>query len=439
MFFLYGIVLTLAFLLLLPRFIYDAIFNGKYASGFTQRLGYLPPFDRTGGPVIWVHGVSVGEINAARPLVAGLIREFPGHRLIVSTTTRTGQDLARQVFAGSVAAVFYFPFDWKFSVRRALRHFRPSVVLLMETEIWFNFLREANKSGARVAIVNGRLSERSAKRYAYLKQFMQRVLSYPDLALMQTNADAGRIMGLGMRANKVKVTGNLKFDQRSADTNGSVSDDLLERFAFSPDAPLIIAASTHAPEEKQIIEAFRSVWKNSNSSLPRLMIAPRHPERFQAVADEIRKSGFAWARRSEMASARDQTAEIILLDSVGELRAAYPHAEIVFVGGSLIPHGGQSILEPAIEGKAMITGPFTANFAAAVDEFLKHDAVIQLSQTSSENTPKMLADAFTKLLSDQAYRLTLGENARRVMTRNAGAAAKTIELLRPLIAGEAAQ
>ncbi len=439
MFFLYGIVLTLAFLLLLPRFIFDAILNGKYASGVFQRLGFLPHFDRDSRAVIWVHGVSVGEINAARPLITQLIAEFPAHRLIISTTTRTGQTLAKEIFAGIADAVFYFPFDWKFSVRRALRHFQPSVVLLMETEIWFNFIREASKSGARVAIVNGRISEQSSKRYGYVKRFMRRVLSHLDLALMQTNADAGRMMALGVRANKVKVTGNLKFDQQSTDTNETLTGEFRVRFAISSDAPIIIAASTHEPEERQIIEAFRSVWKNSQGALPRLMIAPRHPERFSSVANEIGRSGFAWARRSEVPSARDKTAEIIFLDSVGELRAAYPLADIVFVGGSLIPHGGQSILEPAAAGKAIITGPFTVNFAAAVEQFLKHEAIVQLDHAAAENTSKVLADVFTKLLADPVHRRSLGENARTVMSRNAGATAKTIELLRPLIDGEAAE
>jgi len=213
MFFLYSIILTVAFLVLLPRFIFDAIFKGKYAAGFTQRLGFLPPFEQDGRPVIWVHCVSVGETNAARPLIQQLADSLPPFRLIVSTTTRTGQELARQVFNDNAELVFYFPFDWKFSVRRALRRFAPTAVMLLETEIWFNFLREANKSGAKVAIVNGRLSERSCKRFGYIKNFMRRVLSYPDLALMQTNLDAKRLMALGMRATKVKVTGNMKFDQ----------------------------------------------------------------------------------------------------------------------------------------------------------------------------------------------------------------------------------
>jgi 3-deoxy-D-manno-octulosonic-acid transferase len=308
----------------------------------------------------------------------------------------------------------------------------------METEIWFNFLREAKKHNVMLAIVNGRLSQRSYKRYGYIKQFIRRVLTYPDLALVQTNADAKRIMALGMRANKVKVTGNIKFDQ-AADEHTEKTEYLRDRFSITNDAPLIIAASTHAPEEKWILEAFKSVWKDSSQALPRLMIAPRHPERFQSVADEIKHSGFSWARRSELKSSRDSAAEVILLDSIGELRAAYDLAEIVFVGGSLIPHGGQSILEPAAAGKAIITGPHTSNFAAAVDEFLAGEALIQLPKLSASEIPVKLAEEFAQLLSDPERRQQLGRAAGDVMIRNRGATERTIEHLRPLLTGESHQ
>jgi 3-deoxy-D-manno-octulosonic-acid transferase len=436
MFVLYGIVLTAAFLILLPRFVFAAIFNGKYAAGFSQRLGFLPPFHQKGTPVIWLHAVSVGEVNAARPLVELIRSDFPDYRIVISTTTKTGQTLAREVFSGA-AAVFYFPFDWKLTVRRALRHFSPSIVLLMETEIWPNFIRESHRSGSRVAIVNGRLSERSAKRYAYFPHFVRHVLSYVDLALMQANADAGRMVGMCMRPGKVKVTGNLKFDHAVPETEGTLTREFRERFAISAEAPLIIAASTHEPEELMVLRGLRSVWTSSAHGLARLMIVPRHPERFEAVADLIKKSGFAWVRRSEKPSARDATAEVILLDSIGELRAALPLAEIVFVGGSLIPHGGQSILEPAACGKAIVTGPHTANFTAAVDQFIKNKALIQLESGDAKTLETSLALAFEKLLSDADLRHKLGANALAEMAKNAGATAKTIDLLRPLIEGEA--
>ena len=196
----------------------------------------------------------------------------------------------------------------------------------METEIWFNLIRETYKNKGRIAIINGRLSERSFTRYSKIRQLMKRILGYLDLALMQENADATRLMSLGIRASKVKVTGNLKFDHELDDRENDITAEMGERFGISADAPLIIAASTHEPEEKWIIAAFKDVWKSSREKLPRLMIAPRHPERFAEVAELVKSSGFTWVRRSEKPSSRDGVAEIILLDSIGELRAAYPLA-----------------------------------------------------------------------------------------------------------------
>ena len=292
MFFLYSIVYTVGFIVLSPRFLFDAIFNGKYAAGFKQRLGFLPHFDAHGAKVIWLHCVSVGEVNAARPLVEALCRSFSNYRLVVSTTTKTGQKLARTAFDGRADMVFYFPFDWRFTVRSALRRLSPAAVLLMETELWFNFIREASKAGARVIIVNGRLSERSYKRYGNLVRFIRRVLGYLDQALMQDKADASRLMSLGIRASKVKVTGNMKFDYASDVTESELTDAFRTRFGIGRDAPLIVAASTHPPEEKWLLSAFKEVWKSSADNLPRLMIAPRHPERFAEVAELIKNTGF---------------------------------------------------------------------------------------------------------------------------------------------------
>ncbi len=428
MFLLYSFLLTVGFILMSPVFLLK---KEKYASGFWQRLGYLPDFTPDQRRVVWLHCVSVGETNAARPLVEEIAKQFPANRLIISTTTRTGQTHARNIFKDKAETVFYFPFDFRFSVRRALRHFKPAAILLVETEIWFNFLREANKSGARIAIVNGRLSEKSFKNYTYIKNFIRRVLSFVDLALMQGNADAKRLTALGAHPDKVKVTGNIKFDQ-SFETSG-LTEVLRERFAISKDAPLILAASTHAPEEKWILEAFKLLRKDSPEKPPRLLLVPRHPERFAEVAEIIKKTGFEWVRRSASASEKDKTAEIILLDSIGELRAAYPLAEIVFVGGSLIPHGGQSVLEPAAAEKAIVTGFYTMNFAAAVKEFLEKRALVQLTETNEETVAEDLAREFAMLLRDAEKRAALSKNALEVMRGNRGATAKTIENLKPFL------
>lgn len=430
MFLIYSFLLTVGFVLLSPVFL---LRREKYAAGFWQRLGYLPEFECNNSPVLWLHCVSVGETNAARPLVEEIRRQFPNYRIIVSTTTKTGQELAREVFADKVETVFYFPYDWRFAVLRALKHFKPNIVLLMETELWFNFIREAGKNGVMVAIVNGRLSEKSFRRYKYIEKFMRRVLNRVDLALMQDNADAQRLLRLGIRGNKVKITGNVKFDQKIASGEINLTEYLRARFDISQDAPLIVAASTHAPEERWILDAYKQVFKDSTEKLPRLLIAPRHPERFAEVAESIKETGFEWVRRSENESERDQSAEIILLDSIGELRSAFPLAEIVFVGGSLIPHGGQSILEPAVAGKAIITGFYTTNFAAAVKEFTDKEALVQLPETDDTTIADELAAVFLELLRDSNKRERLAENALAVMKKNGGATEKTLEYLKSVL------
>ncbi len=433
MFLIYSLLITIGYLLLLPRFLFDWLRKGKYAAGIRQRLGYLPEFEQNEKPVLWIHCVSVGETQAARPLVSEILKNFPEYRVVVSTTTNTGQKLAQEIFASEAELIFYFPLDWKFTVRRALQKIKPTVVLLMETELWFNFLREAHRSGAKIAVVNGRLSEKSFNRYRRIGKFMQWVLHYVDLALMQDNRDAKRIAGLGIRAGKIKVTGNIKYDLQFDEAESELTKLFRRRFALTENAPLIVAASTHAPEEAWVLEAFKTVWKNSEGNLPRLLIAPRHPERFAEVEKSVRDSGFDWAKRSEKASARDKTAEVILLDSIGELRAAFPLAEIVFVGGSLIPRGGQSVLEPAIARKAIITGFYTTNFEAVMKEFLEQEAIVQLPKLDGEQVSENLAESILILLKDAELRQTLADNAYDVMRRNRGASRKTVEYLRPLL------
>jgi 3-deoxy-D-manno-octulosonic-acid transferase len=427
MFLLYSLLYTIVFIVLLPIFLLQ---SDKYISGFKQRLGFLPDLSESDKETVWIHCVSVGETNAAKPLIEELSVNFPNSRIVVSNTTKTGHNLAKQLFSDQAALIFYFPFDWKNTVRRSLRHIKPNIVLLMETEIWFNFVREANKSGAKIVLVNGRISEKSFKRYSIIKKFMAWVLHYVDLALVQHQIDARRLSDLGMRRTKVKIIGSLKFDQTVDQRESIVTEQLRERFAISDDAPLIVAASTHSPEERWLLSAFKQIYKTSEGKLPRLLIAPRHPERFEEVKKQIRETGFDWVTRSETPSARDKVAEILLMDSIGELRAVFPLAEIVFVGGSLIKHGGQNILEPAIAGKPIVTGFYTMNFEAIVKEFVERDAVIQLPKLDEKHTVEKLADTFSELLNDGKRREKLAENAATVMRVSRGATARTIEQLK---------
>jgi len=433
MFTLYSVLLTAAFVILSPRFLFDALRRGKYSAGFRERMGHLPEFEAGDAPVIWLHCVSVGETQAARPLVDELLKNFPGHKLVISTITDTGQELARQLFADKAALIFYFPFDWKFTVRRALKAIKPQTVLLMETELWFNFLREAHKSGARVAIVNGRLSERSVRRYSWIPKFMHRVFHYVDLALMQSQGDAGRIRNIGIRNSKVRVTGNVKFDRAADGRENLLTEEFRRQFGISAEAPLIAAVSTHPPEEKLVLEAFAGIKGSSGSARSRLLLAPRHPERFDEVAALVSAAGFTSVRRTAAPGIADELADVILLDSIGELRAIFPLSEIVFVGGSLIPHGGQNILEPAAARRAIVTGFYTMNFAAIVEEFLAKEALIQLPQLKEPEIAAKLAGVFTQVLEDREMRERLAENAFALMQANSGATEKTINYLKPVL------
>ena len=431
MYFLYSILLGIGVVALLPRFLLDAARHGKYAAGLAERAGSLPALDAGGRRVVWLHCVSVGETQAARPLVRALLKKHPRAALVVSTTTLTGQRVAREVFAGQAARVFYFPFDWAWSVRRALRAVRPSAVLVMETELWPRFFRECRKRGVPVALVNGRVSEKSFGRYKLIRPFIRRVLADLSLAAAQSEADAARLVTLGLAPERARVTGNVKFDIEEPGPQ-PLTEELRRRFGFDPNRPLILAASTHAPEERILLAAFGLL--NDAAKRPRLLVAPRHPERFGEVAALLEASGLSWSRRSAAPRESDAGCDAVLLDSIGELRAAYALAEVVFVGGSVAPVGGHNVLEPALDARAVVTGPHTSNFKAIVAALLERGALVQLPHTSSdEEAARELARTLRELLADNAKRLRLGASARAALEENRGATARTVELLAPLL------
>jgi 3-deoxy-D-manno-octulosonic-acid transferase len=434
MYLLYSVLLTLGLAVLLPRFLYDALRYGKYVAGGRERLGGLKLPAEIEHRVIWLHCVSVGETQAARPLARALLQAFPSHSLVVSTTTLTGQRVAREVFGGEAAAVFYFPFDWSWTVRRALKRINPRTVLIMETELWPNFLRECRRRGITTALVNGRLSATSFRRYKLARRFISRVVKDLDLALMQTEADAERIRALGLASARVKVSGNIKFDLSVAPEDATLTEALAERFRFGSGVrPLIVAASTHSPEERIIIEAFKRLRSGTELNSLRLLLAPRHPERFVEVASLVESSGLGWARRTVSPAASDADSDVILLDTIGELRAVYQLATIVFVGGSLTPVGGHNVLEPAAVGACIVTGAHTTNFAEIIRVFLKADALVQLPDVPERDAARVLAAVLEKLLTGEARRLALSVRARAVLEQNRGATGRTIELLAPLL------
>jgi 3-deoxy-D-manno-octulosonic-acid transferase len=422
----YSLLLSLGLLVLIPHFLFQALAHGKYVEGLRQRFGSIPPIDRH--PVIWLHCVSVGETQAARPLVERIKREFPHHALVVSTITLTGQKLARDVFGKHAHSIFYFPFDWRWTARRALRTINPDAVLIMETELWPNFLRECKARAIPVALVNGRISRQSFRRYAMIKFFLGRMLRCLNIAVMQSEVDAGRLRDLGMPPERIHTAGNLKFDAGAATSAKEKTAEIRTRFGLNSDVPLILAASTHAPEEKILLESFRQL-----SGRARLMLAPRHPERFQEVASLIRESGMSWARRTSPPDPSDANASVILLDTIGELPATYALAAVVFVGGSIVDRGGHNVLEPAAAGTPVVTGAHTHNFHAIVDLLNEAEAIVQLPPLQDAAAADELARVFTELLANPDRRTQLAARAKQLVIDNQGAAERTIKLIAPLL------
>ena len=431
MYFVYSLLLTLGFLVLIPRFLFDALRHGKYVVGFGERLGSVTPLPAKTSPVVWIHCVSVGESQAARPLVSEIRKRFPNHTLVISTTTLTGQKLAREIFKTEAARVFYFPFDWAWTVRRTLNAVRPDLVLIMETEIWPRFFRECQLRGVQLAIVNGRLSSQSFRRYMWIRGFLKRVLRGLTLAVMQTKTDAERIVGLGLDPRRAVVSGSMKFDAGKIRGSDSFSAEFCERFNISGSTPLLIAASTHAPEETLILDALAKVSRRDL----RLILAPRHPERFGEVAALLDKSRRAWTRRSSPPNSSDQNSSVILLDTIGELSSLYSLATLVFVGGSISQTGGHNILEPAAVGSAIITGPHTFNFADITRDFVKAKAIVQLSSGNLRESTEELSAAINDLLGNEAHRSELQQKAKDLVQRNLGATERTIGYLNSLLMG----
>ncbi|MEW6207743.1 MAG: 3-deoxy-D-manno-octulosonic acid transferase [Acidobacteriota bacterium] len=415
MYLLYSLALTALFLALLPYFIYQAARHGKYLGSFYERLGWLPDSIKSDArPTIWVHAVSVGEFNAARPLIAKIRKRYPDHRIVVSTTTMTGQRLAREQAGRSFDAAFYFPFDWSWTARRALNRVNPRAVIILETELWPNFLRECRRRGTKVILINGRISPRSYSRYLKARRFIARVMSDLSLIVMQSEADRERALLLGAPRDRMRVCGNLKYDfslDERRDHLDSLCAEIADQFALSASDHLIVAGSTAAGEEKLLLDALKDIRREDGLEKTRMLVAPRHPERFEEVARLIEGSGFGFARRSEK---RGSQADVILLDSIGELASVYRFASVVFVGGSLAPVGGHNIIEPAAYRKPIIVGPHTFNFRQIVADFRAADALVEVESNE-------LAEAMIQLLTDRNQAQDKGERAQAIIERNRGA------------------
>jgi len=425
----YSVLTLAAFALASPYFVYQAIRYKKYVGSVRERLGYLPiSFNVDGEESIWIHAVSVGEALTARALAADLKRRYPRLRLYLSTTTIAGQQVAKANLRPFVDGVFYFPFDWMFTIRRTLSLVRPRLFVMMETEIWPNLLRACRKRGVRTAVVNGRISSRSYPRYKLIRPFFRRVLADVDRFCMQSEESAHRMKDLGAEPGRVTVTGSLKFDSLelpSPAAHGKPRERVLRFFRVSSHRTVIVAGSTMRGEEAAVLQAFKKIKATQTHAIA--IVAPRQPERFGEVERLSRDAGFVTIRRSELPIDAEPRADVVVLDTIGELAQLYQLATVVFVGGSLADHGGHNILEPAIFGKPIVFGPHMQNFREIAETFVANDAAIQVY------TERELDGAVLSLVRDPVQRARLGAAARALVEANRGAKDKTLAVLADLL------
>ena len=416
---LYSLGLALTVLLTAPWWLWQMLRYGKYHKGLWERLGRVPARIGDSKAAVWVHAVSVGEVLAMSTAIARL--RDAGHRVVVSTTTDTGQKLARERFGAE--NVFYFPIDFAFAVRPYLKAIRPSLLVLAEAEFWPNVLRLAKQSGARIAVVNARISDRSFPRYRRFRGLMLGMLRNIDVFLAQSEQDAQRLVEIGAEVQRVTVAGNLKFDVKPP-AQSDLVPGLQAALQREQGGPVIVAGSTLAGEEEILLDAFVEVRKAFPKAV--LVLAPRHPERFGVVADLLVARGVSWIRRSEGKGTTPLAGSVLLLDTIGELAALYELATLAFVGGSLVPAGGHNIVEPARFGVPVVVGPHTENFREIVETFQRAGAVLVVSADE-------LAAAFLHLLHDDADRSALGSKAADVVRRNSGATTRTVDALLALL------
>lgn len=420
------LIYLLALVFASPFLFYRAVRQKKYRDGWGQKfLGRVPvlPSTNEGKKRIWFHAVSVGEVNLLKPIVAQIDAEYPNWEFVVSSTSKTGLELAKKLF-GDRTAVFYCPLDFSWAVKRALRRIKPDMLVLAELELWPNLIKKASRSGVKVAIVNGRVSDGSFKTYYRIRMFLGSTFRKIDLIVAQDDVAANYFRRLSPVPERVSVSGSIKFDGVKTDRHNSATQALAKLAGVRESDVVYMCGSTQDPEEKGALEVYRRLCRDYPAL--KLIVVPRHKERFEEVAKLLDASEFPWTRRSAIAGPIDPASEqsrVVLVDALGELGAWWGLAKIAFVGGSWGARGGQNMLEPAGYGAAVSFGPNTKNFRTIVEALLR------------ENAAKVVADvdemeAFVKKCLDEPdYAERLGAAARALTIRNAGATKRTLEEL----------
>ncbi|WP_286170201.1 glycosyltransferase N-terminal domain-containing protein [Halocella sp. SP3-1] len=425
MYIIYNIIIFLAFILYLPVLLFKFI-RGKYREGFLERLGFLPSelINKTWGDrVIWLHAASMGETIAAGVLIKRIREEYPAATLLVSTISNTGRSMAAK--NEMIDGVFYFPLDIAWIAGKVIEKINPALIIMMETELWPNLIKKASKAGCKLMLASGRISDSSIKNYRYIKPLIRDVLKKIDIFSMQSSIDYERIISLGAPEERVYCTGNIKFDRFDGLNLDVNHDELLKEFKLDNLGPIIVAGSTHEGEEEKLLTVFKEVKKEYPDAV--LMIAPRYIERAEQLLKDFKERGFNTVLRTRIVNYDPGRDSIILVDTIGELVKLYSLADLVFVGGSLIPRGGHNILEPAALGKPVFFGPHMFNFAADTRDILAAGAGVQV------NDEKELAAEILTYLSDRDKLCKMGQQGREIINQNRGAVDKNLEFLNRLL------
>ncbi len=401
------------------------IFKGKLHRDFLERFGRYDNAKRSAlanaKDAIWIQAVSVGEVALCRDFVPALKTKFPGRTIIFSTITKAGNDMAKRLFQKD-AIIIYFPLDFSFIVKKAIKLARPKIYVMVETEIWPNFLKEIERNAIAVILINGRISDRAIGKYRLAKPFLRKILRNMNILCMQSRIDADRVIGLGARPDRVKVTGNMKFDIQIKASRLSVAE-IMGQLALEEGDELLVAGSTHPGEEEVITGAYKELVKK----FPRLklLIAPRHIGRSDQVAAIVKQYGFGpvLLSGSNITHYTEHITPVYILDTIGRLNDFYSIASVVFIGGSLVKHGGQNPIEPAIYGKPVIFGPYMFNFKNIAAAFIDRKAAIQILDRTE------LAGAIAVLLTDAGARTEMAKEARQVVMENRGATEKNLDCL----------
>jgi 3-deoxy-D-manno-octulosonic-acid transferase len=420
-----GYLLNLVYLALLvvlsPYFVYAAIRKGKYRAGWQAKFFGLVPRRAGWKSCVWFHAVSVGEVQLLAPVIAEIERRRPRLDIVISTTTRTGFEVATKKYARHT--VFYCPLDFTWSTSNAMRRIRPDILVLAELELWPNLIRAARAYGARVAVVNGRLSDRSFRGYRRIRPLVSPLLRSIDLIAVQNENYAERFVALGATPASVRVTGSVKFDGAQSDRSNPRTASLRGLAGIADDDIVFLAGSTQRGEEAMAVEVFRAL-QDKHEHL-RLILVPRHPQRFDEVARMLDQSGLPWQRRSllDQPVAESSTARILLVDTVGELGAWWGAAKIGFVGGSLGSRGGQNMIEPAAYGAAVCFGPNTQNFRDVVAALLADEAAVVVADQQE------LTQFVRRCLQDEGYAAELGRRAASLVAASRGATKWSVSLI----------